>query len=79
MSDTDTKAAKISPTWGYHPIHEPKIFELLEGEVLPQGWFNHPDKAKEAAQTATQPPQAQTQAQKPAVNESQGEEAAKAE
>lgn len=40
-------AAKVVPTWGYHPKHEPQIFHSVGGK-LPEGWFDHPEKAAAA-------------------------------
>jgi hypothetical protein len=42
---------KISPTWGYKPDGSAQIFDLKEGEKLPDGWadrpepWNHPNTA----------------------------------
>ena len=41
-------ADKITPTWGYHASQAPKVFHLTEGQNLPDGWHDHPDKAKAA-------------------------------
>ena len=40
---------KTVPTWGYHRSKQPQIFELKEGENLPRGFYDHPDKVKGAA------------------------------
>lgn len=33
---------KTHQTWGYHPTQEARIFELAEGETLPEGWADVP-------------------------------------
>ncbi len=38
MSDEKKKIQK----WGYHPTEEARIFELSEGEDLPEGWAARP-------------------------------------
>jgi len=39
--------SKKIPTWGYGK-DGPKLFELNEGESLPSGYYDHPDKMEEA-------------------------------
>jgi hypothetical protein len=34
---------KIIPTWGYKPDGTAKIFDLEEGETLPEGWSDRPE------------------------------------
>jgi hypothetical protein len=34
---------KIIPTWGYKSDGTAKIFDLEEGENLPEGWANRPE------------------------------------
>lgn len=42
--------SKLFPTYGFATeTGEPKLFDLKEGEKLPEGYFDHPDKAKAAA------------------------------
>lgn len=41
MSDED----KTIPTWGYGKKGA-QIFDLKEGESLPRGFYDHPDKVK---------------------------------
>jgi hypothetical protein len=38
---------KTVATYGYHATEAPQIFQLAEGEKLPKGWHDHPDKAQE--------------------------------
>ncbi|MDQ2079495.1 hypothetical protein RA307_04815 [Xanthobacteraceae bacterium Astr-EGSB] len=38
---------KTIPTWGYHPVHAAKIFDLAPGEKLPKGWHDNPVSAEE--------------------------------
>lgn len=45
----------IIPSWGYHATEEPRIFELIAGEKLPDGWHNSPDRA---TWKAVEPPKA---------------------
>lgn len=40
---------KIFPTWGYGR-KGPQLFQLKEGEGLPKGYFDHPDKVPEPRQ-----------------------------
>ncbi|HZP68364.1 MAG TPA: hypothetical protein VFB29_00345 [Pseudolabrys sp.] len=42
------KEAKLVPTYGYHATEEPQIFNIPAGGKLPDGWHDHPDKAKAA-------------------------------
>ena len=35
-------APKIVPTWGYHTDGRSQIFQLEEGENLPEGWSDAP-------------------------------------
>jgi hypothetical protein len=34
---------KIIPTWGYRSDGSAKIFDLEEGEILPDGWSDRPE------------------------------------
>lgn len=45
MSDA---VKKIIPTWGYHPTKPAEVHHIPEGGKLPEGWFDHPDKAAAA-------------------------------
>jgi len=49
----DEMSAKKFPTWGYRR-GEAKIFDLGEGERLPQGWYDDPKKA--ASRAGSEPP-----------------------
>jgi hypothetical protein len=40
------KEIKTVPTWGYSKDGA-QIFELKEGEKLPSGFYDHPDKVKD--------------------------------
>jgi hypothetical protein len=42
------------PTWGYGK-DGPKLFELDEGESLPSGYYDHPDKMEEAETKPAKP------------------------
>lgn len=33
---------QVFRTWGFHPMEKAKIFDLKEGESLPEGWFDTP-------------------------------------
>ncbi|MEM7313534.1 MAG: hypothetical protein AAF497_10325 [Planctomycetota bacterium] len=35
-------APKVVPTWGYHADGRSQIFQLEEGEDLPNGWSDAP-------------------------------------
>jgi hypothetical protein len=50
MSDT-------FPTYGYAKDKDPQIFQLANGEKLPEGWFDSP-AAAEAASERAKPPSA---------------------
>lgn len=39
------------PTYGYSPSGEARVFELDEGEGLPDGWFDSPAAATALADT----------------------------
>lgn len=36
-------------TWGYHPDGSAQIFDLKEGESLPDGWYDHYPTAEDLA------------------------------
>lgn len=40
MSKSDDKPTV--PTWGYHETEEPRVFDLKQGEDLPDGWEDTP-------------------------------------
>lgn len=42
---------KLIPTYGYSR-KGPKLFDLKEGEGLPKGYFDHPDKVRGGAEPA---------------------------
>jgi hypothetical protein len=44
---------KKYPKWGYHPTEEARIFELAEGEDLPEGWAARPVPTEDAPEPAT--------------------------
>ena len=41
-------ASDLVPTWGYAPDGRSEIHQLAPGAALPDGWFDHPDKAAAA-------------------------------
>ena len=52
------EAKKTVPTWGYHKTEDPQIFDLKEGEKLPEGWHDTPDKISKGDE---RPPQRNTE------------------
>lgn len=46
--------SKIHRTWGYHPTQEARIFDLAEGETLPEGWADVP-VPKDASEVDDEP------------------------
>ncbi|MCR9194897.1 MAG: hypothetical protein NXH88_09210 [Hyphomonas sp.] len=41
---------KVLRKWGYHPTEEARIFELAEGEDLPEGWAPRPIPTEEVSE-----------------------------
>lgn len=44
---------KVLRKWGYHPTEEARIFELAEGEDLPEGWAPRPIPTEEVSDPAS--------------------------
>ena len=51
MSD---EKSEVFPTWGYSK-DDAKIFDLKEGESLPEGYYVHPSKIPDEPKPADKP------------------------
>jgi len=62
-ADRSSMEQKLNPTWGYKSDGSAQIFDLKEGESLPDGWstqlepWNHPNSRHLHTRPAEQPTQ----------------------